>query len=34
MAAYRTVGAKHVATARAVGLVADALHRDSYQPHP
>lgn len=34
LAAYRTAGAKHVATARAVGLVVDALHRDSYQPHP
>lgn len=34
LAAYRTAGAKHVATARAVGLVVEALHRDSYQPHP
>ena len=34
LATYRTVGARHVATARAVGLVVEALHRESFQPPP
>ena len=34
LAVYRTVGASYIATARAVGLVVEALHREGFRPLP